>query len=88
MVTVTYTASEHMAYMHSDHQAGNDVVLRIKLTNGGIEMQPDKMRPGDETLDHNGKVVMVLDQHTSQWFDNKTIGLMTDDDGSHLILED
>jgi hypothetical protein len=45
MVTVTYTASEHMAYMLSEHQAGNDVVLRMKLTNGGIEMQPDKMRP-------------------------------------------
>ena len=88
MVTVTYTASEHVAYTLSEHQAGKDVVLRIKLTNGGIEMQPDKMRPGDETLDHNGKVVMVLDQHTSQWLGDKTIGLMTDDDGSHLILED
>ncbi len=51
-------------------------------------MQPDKMRPGDETFDHNGKVVLVLDQQTSQLLGNKTIDLMTDDDGSHLILED
>ena len=51
-------------------------------------MQPDKIRPGDETFDHNGKVVLVLDQQTSQFLGDKTIDLMTDDDGSHLILED
>ena len=86
MVTLTYTAGERMAYMLSEHQAGDDVVLRIKLTKGGVEMQPDKIRPGDETFDHNGKVVLVLDQQTLQLLGNKTIDVMTDDDGSHLIL--
>ncbi len=51
-------------------------------------MQPDKIRPGDETFDHNGNVVLVLDQQTSQFLGDKTIDLMTDDDGSHFILED
>ncbi len=86
MLTVTYTAGEHIAYMLSEHEVRDDVVLRIELTKGGIEMQPDKMRPGDETFDHNGKVVLVLDQQTSQLLGNKTIDLMTDDDGSHVIL--
>ncbi len=86
MVTVTYTAGEHMAYMLSEHQVRDDVVLRIKLTKGGVELQPDKMRSGDETFDDNGKIVLVLDQQTSQFVGNKTIDLMTDDDGSHLIL--
>ena len=86
MLTVTYTAGEHIAYMLSEHEVRDDVVLRIELTKGGIKMQPDKMRPGDETFDHNGKVVLVLDQQTSQLFGNKIIDLMTDDDGSHLIL--
>ncbi len=88
MVSITYTAAEHIAYTLSEHQVRDDIVLRIKLTKGGVEMQPDKMRPGDETFDHNGKVVLVLDQQTSQLLGNKTIDLMTDDDGSHLILED
>ncbi len=88
MVTLTYTAGEHMAYMLSEHQVRDDLVLRIKLTESGVEMQPDEMRPGDETFDHNGKVVLVLDQQTLQLLGNKTIDLMTDDDGSHLILED
>ncbi len=88
MVTVTYTAAEHMAYTLSEHQVRDDVVLRIKLTKSGVEMQPDKMHPSDETFDHNGKVVLVLDQQTSQLLGNKTIDLTTDDDWSHLILED
>ena len=88
MLTVTYTAGEHIAYMLSEHEVRDDVVLRIELTKGGIKMQPDKMRPGDETFDHNGKVVLVLDQKASQLLGNKTIDLMSDDDGSHLILED
>ncbi len=86
MVTVTCAAAEHMAYLLSEHQVRDDVVLRIKQTNRGLEMQPDKMRPGDETFDHNGKVVMVMDQQTSQFLGDKTIDLMTDDDGSQLIL--
>ena len=86
MVTVTYTAAEHMAYTLSEHEDRDDVVLRIKLAKGGVEMQPDKILPGDETFDHIGKVVLVLDQQTSQWLGNKTIDLMTDDDGSHLTL--
>ncbi len=86
MVTLTYTAGERIAYMISEHQ-DRDVVVRIKLTKGDVEMQPDKIRPGDETIDHNGKVVLVLDQQISQLLGNKTIDLMTDDDGSHVILE-
>ena len=86
MMTVTYTAAEHMAYTLSEHQARDDVVLRIKLTRSGVQMQPDTIRPGDEAFDHNEKVVLVLDQQTSQLLANKTIDLTTDDDGSHLIL--
>ena len=86
MVTVTYSAGEHMAYTLSEHQVHDDVVLRIKLTKGGVEMQPDKVRPGDETFDHNGKIVLVLDQPSSEFLGNKTIDLTSDDDGSHLIL--
>ena len=88
MVTLTYTAAEHMAYTLSEYEVRDDVVLRMKSTKDGIEMQPDKIRPGDETFDHNERVVLVLDQQTSQFLGDKTIDLMTDDDGSHLILED
>ncbi len=86
MVTLTYTAGERMAYMLSEHQDRDDVVMRIKLTKGDVEMQPDKIRPGDETFAHDGKVILVLDQQISQLLDNKTIDLMTDDDGSHLTI--
>ena len=86
MVTVTYTAAEHIAHTLSEQQVRDDVVLRIKAVEGGVEMQPDKIRLGDETFDHNGQVVLVLDQQTSQFLGNKTIDLMTDGDGPHLIL--
>ncbi len=88
MVTVTYGAAEHLAYTLSEHEVRDEVVLRIKVTKGGVEIQSDQIRPGDETVDHNGKVVLVLDQQTSLLLGNKTIDLMTDDDGSHLIIED
>ncbi len=87
MVTVTYTAVEYMAYTLSEQQVGDDVVLRIRSANGGVEIQRDKVRPGDEIFDHNGKVVMVMDQQTSQLLDNMTIDIMTDHNGSRLILK-
>ena len=86
MVTVTYTAGEHMAYSLSDLEVRDDVVMRIELTTDGPKMQPDTMRPGDETIDHNGQVILVLDQKTLKLLGDKTLDL--DDDGSHLILVD
>ncbi len=86
MVTVTYGAAEHMAYTLSEHQVRDDVVLRIKMAKGGVGIRQDKIRPGDETFDHNGKVVLVLDQQISQLFGNLSIDLMTDDDRSHFII--
>ncbi len=86
MVTVTYNAAEHMAYTLSEHEVPDVVVMRMKVTKGGVELRPDKIRPGDESFDHNGKVVLVLDQQTSQFLGNKTIDLITDEDGSHLTL--
>ena len=32
MVTVTYTAAEHMAYTLCEHEVRDDVVLRMKST--------------------------------------------------------
>ena len=73
MVTVTYTASEHMAYMLSDHQAGNDVVLRMKLTNGGIEMQPDKMQPDKMRPRHS----ITMERSLWSWINTHRNGLAT-----------
>jgi hypothetical protein len=47
-----------------------------------------RMQESTILFNHNGKVVLVLDQQISQLLGNKTIDLMTDDDGSHLILKD
>ncbi len=88
MVTLTYTAAEQMAYELSEKQVSDDIVLRINVTKSGVEIKQDQIRPGDETFDHNGRVVLVLDQPTSQLLGNKTINLTADDDGSHFILED
>jgi Fe-S cluster assembly iron-binding protein IscA len=86
MVTITYTAAEHIAYVLSEHEVPDGIVLRIELTKGAVGIRPDRMRSGDETFDHNGNIVLVLDQRTSQLLGNKTIDLMTDDHGPHLIL--
>jgi Fe-S cluster assembly iron-binding protein IscA len=86
MVTVTYNACEHMAYSLCENQVPDDLALRIKLAKGGVEIEPDKIRPDDETFDHNGKIVLVLDQPTLEFLDGKTIDVSTDDDGLSLIL--
>ncbi len=86
MFKVTYAATEHIAYLLAEREVAADVALRINLQDGGVDIEPDKIRPGDETFDHNGMVVMVVDQQTLQFLGDKTIDLVTDDDGPHLIL--
>ncbi len=87
MLTVTYTAAEHVAYTLSDHEVSDDVALRITLQKGAVEIEPDKRRSGDEAFDHNGMVVMVVDQGASEMLSEMTLDVATDDDGTHLILD-
>ncbi len=85
MLNVTYLAAEHVAYMLAKHEVPDDVALRIHLQKGSVKIGPDKIRSGDETFDHNGMVVMVVDQQTL-FLGDKTIDLVTENDGPHLIV--
>ena len=76
MVTVTYIACKHMVYSLCEFQAPDNLTLRIKLVKAGVDIQPDKILPDDDAFDDNGKIVLVLDQPTLEFLDNKTIDLV------------
>ena len=76
-------------FIHHRHKTSKVILKCNQKTSVVCELEHDTLlRSGDETFDHNGKVVLVMDPQTRQLLGNKTIDLMTDDDGSHLILED
>ena len=88
MFKVTYTATEHMAHMLAHHEVPNGLALRIDWQNDGFDIEPDKIRPGDETFDHNGTVVMVVCERALEMLSDSTLDVATnDDDGPHLILD-
>ncbi len=53
-----------------------------------VDLQPDKIRPDDETFDHNGTVVMVVRERALEMLSDSTLDFATnDDDGPHFILD-
>ncbi len=79
MLTVSYTASEHLDLMLAEANVPDDAVVRVVVEGRGVDLGIDMVRPGDTTFDHGEKVVLVIDEDTSElladWkFDVKGMG--------------
>lgn len=66
MLTVTEAASAHLAEILTQAGFPDDTAIRLVHEGGRIGMQPDNERPGDTTFEHNGRVVLVLDEQVAQ----------------------
>jgi len=66
MLTVSYTAGEHLDLMLAEANAPDDAVVRVVVEGRGVDLGIDIVRPGDTTFDHGGEVVLVIDEQTSE----------------------
>jgi len=66
MLTVSYTASEHLDLMLAEANTPDDAVIRVVVEGRGVDLGIDIVRPGDTTFDHGGKVVLVIDEQTEE----------------------
>ena len=86
MLSVTESASAHLAQMLTDVEAPDDVAIRFVLEGRGLTMGLDKERPEDATIDHMGKTVLLLDNNISELLADKTLDVEESDEGPQLAL--
>lgn len=82
MLTVTDAASARLAELIEREGLPDDTAIRFIYDGQGLAMQPDKPRPGDETFDHEGRDVLLLDTQMAELLGSHTL----DVEGENLAL--
>ncbi len=86
MLTLSYTASEHLALMLAQAEAPDDAVIRLVANDDEFGLQIDTVRPGDATFDHAEKTVLAIDEQISRLLANKNLDVVVTGDEPELRL--
>ncbi|HUS39140.1 MAG: hypothetical protein WBF93_18445 [Pirellulales bacterium] len=84
MLEVTDKACARLTEVLDGHSARS--VIRIIRKGGRMKMRLASEKPNDQTFDHNGRVVLVLDQRVSAHFAAGTLDLRETERGPKLHI--
>ncbi len=86
MLSLSYTAAEHLAYMLADANAPEDAVIRVVVEDEKFGLKIDTVRPGDTTFAHAERTVLVINAQISGSFADKRLDLHVVDDQPELVI--
>jgi len=86
MLTVSYTAGEHLDLMLAEANVPDDAVVRVVVERRGVDLGIDIVRPGDTTFDHGGKVVLAIDEQASELLADMQLDVKVMGEESQLVL--
>jgi hypothetical protein len=85
MLTISSSAAARMAHLLSVKD--NQDVMRIIRRDDRLRMQVSKLRPGDQTFVHDGRVVLALDQLLNKSLSRRELDLRQTTAGPRLRLK-
>jgi len=86
MMTLTEAAGDHLTEILSNSDVPEGVAVRFVCQESEISLSLDNQKPGDATLEHQGKTVLLLDQHAAEYLDGATVDAEQTDKGAKLFL--
>ena len=86
MLAMTPAAAKHLFTVLERSSTPEATAIRIEIEGDTLTSRLDVARPGDATFDHDGRKVLVLDQHVSQLLDGSTLDLQPTPEGDKLVL--
>jgi Fe-S cluster assembly iron-binding protein IscA len=86
MLTMTEAAGAHLVDLLGEAEVPEDVAIRFVVESEGLTLRLDKERPGDESLNHEGKTVLLVDEQMSTMLSDKTLDVDNSDEGLKLTL--
>jgi len=86
MFIVTEAAGGYLTAVLDNANASEETAIRLVLAGNALTPQLDNTRPGDETFDYEGRMVLMLDAQVSQVLDDSTLDIEATDEGPQLIL--
>lgn len=82
MLTVTDAAGERLASLLSESKLPDEIAVRLVIDGQSIGLRQDSERPGDQTIQHRGRTIVLLDEEAAELLTDDTL----DVDGDGLTL--
>ena len=86
MLTLSYTAGEHLSLLLAEADAPNDAVFRFVSEDDGVNLEIDTVRPGDTTFDHGEKAVLAIDDEVSELLADMKLDVKVTGEDPELVL--
>jgi hypothetical protein len=86
MLEMTPTAGEFLYAVLERAQAPAEAAIRLEIDGETLTSRIDHPRPGDTTLEHEGRNVLVLDERVAELLDGINLDLQPGDEGDSLVL--
>ena len=85
MLEMTPTAGEFLYTVLERAQAPAEVAIRLEIDGDALTSRIDEPRPGDTTLEYEGRNVLVLDERVAELLDGITLDVQPGEQGG-LVL--
>jgi len=87
MLTVTETASSHLAKLLVQAATPEDIVVRLERgATGDLTLRFDYVLPDDTTFAHKDRAVLVLGPQIAPMLTGNTLDVRDDEEGPQLIV--
>ncbi len=87
MLTITEAAGTHLQSILDKANAPDDAALRFVPGQQGLEITMDKPRENDQQLEHEGRIILLLDQQLAEELSKHTLDAKQTEQGPALTLQ-
>ena len=86
MLNVTTAAGEFLNDVLETANASDRSAVRLSVDGDGLSAAIDNERPGDASVDHGGRKVLLLDRQASSALSERTLDLQATPEGRRLQI--
>ena len=86
MLTVTDAACVHLVALLDDAEVPDGTAARCTFEDDQLSLVPDTPGDDDQTIDHDGRVVLIVGPMEMAALDDVTIDVAETEDGPQLVL--
>lgn len=88
MFSITPAAGAHLAKILADSETGEEeaVVVRMFMAPEGLGLALSTEQPGDAKFEHDGALVLVIDEQLSLALDGRELDVEATEDGEALTI--
>ena len=72
MLTLTEAAGAHLAGILDNRDYPDGMAVRFAYRDPDVSIAVDNKKPGDSTVEHQGRTVLLLDQNVADFLANET----------------